>query len=156
MIFGHISDTKDLMDILPQPLQVAIRFLQETDIASKDAGEYEIQGREIYAQIIDTQTRDKGLCKPEVHRKYIDVQFLCSGSEKIGFERDHKENTVYENLLESRDIIFYEEMKNESEIVMAPGNFAIFFPQDVHRPACINEKSENIRKVVVKVSLNLI
>ncbi|CAM3928038.1 hypothetical protein AVEN109717_10990 [Avibacterium endocarditidis] len=38
--------------------------------------------------------------------------------------------------------------------MMRKGNFAIFFPEDVHRPACIDEQSCHIRKVVVKIALS--
>ena len=62
-------------------------------------------------------------------------------------------NKISESLLAERDIIFYHGAENESEITMAPGSYAIFFPQDVHRPACIKNKATPIRKVVVKVAL---
>ncbi len=42
---------------------------------------------------------------------------------------------------------------DESWLTMRPGNFAVFFPQDVHRPACINQRPCAIRKVVVKIPL---
>jgi YhcH/YjgK/YiaL family protein len=38
---------------------------------------------------------------------------------------------------------------------MNPGDFAIFFPSDVHRPACEVSGPETIRKVVVKVRFAL-
>jgi YhcH/YjgK/YiaL family protein len=37
---------------------------------------------------------------------------------------------------------------------MTEGSYAIFFPQDVHRPGCIKNKATPIRKVVVKVALS--
>ena len=37
---------------------------------------------------------------------------------------------------------------------MVPGSYAIFFPQDVHRPACIKNKETAIRKIVVKVAIS--
>ncbi|MEE6081785.1 YhcH/YjgK/YiaL family protein, partial [Avibacterium paragallinarum] len=52
------------------------------------------------------------------------------------------------------DILFYQSAKNESELVMRKGNFAIFFPEDIHRPACIDDNPCQIRKVVVKIALS--
>ncbi|CAI6158081.1 YhcH/YjgK/YiaL family protein [Escherichia coli] len=55
--------------------------------------------------------------------------------------------------LEQRDIIFYHDSEHESFIEMIPGSYAIFFPQDVHRPGCILQTASEIRKIVVKVAL---
>jgi YhcH/YjgK/YiaL family protein len=37
---------------------------------------------------------------------------------------------------------------------MVPGSYAIFFPQDVHRPGCNKNRETPIRKIVVKVALS--
>jgi YhcH/YjgK/YiaL family protein len=156
MIFGHICNTNELMKILPDSIQKAIIFLQEIDIDTKEVGEYEIQGKDIYAQIVDIATRHIEDSRPEVHRKYVDVQFLFKGSEKIRFAIDNGKNIVYEDMLEDKDLLLYENVEDESEITMTPGNFAIFYPQDIHRPTLINKQVENIRKVIVKVSVELV
>ncbi|AMH17853.1 YhcH/YjgK/YiaL family protein [Hafnia paralvei] len=151
MIFGHISNENPCN--LPEAIQRALQFLRSTDFSQQEAGEVEIDGRDIYAQIIDMTTRPKAENRPEVHRRYIDIQFLAWGEEIIGVAADRGNNKISESLLAERDIIFYHGAENESEITMAPGSYAIFFPQDVHRPACIKNKATPIRKVVVKVAL---
>lgn len=93
--------------------------------------------------------------RPETHGKFIDIQYSLDGKEIIGFARKTGEQKINENLLENDDNIFYEnDIKDEIYLKMNPGTFAIFFPYDVHRPACNLEKNEKIRKVVVKVSVN--
>ena len=108
----------------------------------------------IYAQIIDLTTREAVENRPEVHRRYLDIQFLARGEEKIGVAIDTGNNKVSEYLLEQRDIIFYHDSEHESFIEMIPGSYAIFFPQDVHRPACNKNAPAAIRKIVVKVALS--
>jgi len=39
---------------------------------------------------------------------------------------------------------------------MIPGSYAIFFPQDVHRPACHKTVATPIRKIVVKVAISVL
>lgn len=114
----------------------------------------EIEGRTIFAQILDLTTRPHDELRPEVHRRYLDIQFLYSGEEQIGVAIDTGNNVVSEELLEQRDIIFYHHSENESLIEMRPGNYAIFFPQDVHRPACNKHRATAIRKIVVKVAIS--
>ncbi|KID02430.1 hypothetical protein PU00_11745 [Hafnia alvei] len=152
MIFGHISNENPCE--LPTALQRALNFLRTTDFSQQTVGEVEIDGRNIYAQIIDMTTRPKKDNRPEVHRRYIDIQFLAKGEEIICVAAERGNNKISESLLAERDIIFYHYVNDESELTMIEGSYAIFFPQDVHRPGCIKNKATSIRKVVVKVALS--
>lgn len=151
MISGHIS-CPDVC-AFPSAIQRALAFLRTTDFSQLPVGEIEIEGRNIYAQVIDLTTRPREENRPEVHRRYIDIQYLASGEEIIGFAPDSGNNQISQSLLEQRDIIFYRQMENESSLIMTPGSFGIFFPQDVHRPACVHHQPTAIRKIVVKVAL---
>lgn len=152
MIFGHISQPNACR--YPAAIEKALAFLRATDFSQLAAGVVEIEGRTIYAQILDLTTRPYQEQRPEVHRRYLDIQFLYSGEEKIGIAIDTGNNVVSEALLEQRDIIFYLDSENESFIEMIPGSYALFFPQDVHRPACNKNTATAIRKIVVKVALS--
>lgn len=152
MFFGHINTVN--FKQYPQAIQIALRYLKNTDFDVIAAGRYEIKGDLIYAQVLDLDTQDKSLLLPEVHRHYLDVQYLHSGTEKIGVAIDLGNNIIAENYDSARDIQFYSGVQNESELVMQVGNFAVFFPEDIHRPGCINIQTNKIRKVVVKVAMS--
>ena len=62
MIYGHIANKDDAF--LPPHCKKALHFFKNTDLLKLNAGEVEIVGREIYAQIIDMQTKDKDLLPP--------------------------------------------------------------------------------------------
>nr|WP_318383540.1 YhcH/YjgK/YiaL family protein [uncultured Enterobacter sp.] len=151
MIFGHIAQPNPCR--LPAAIETALDFLRSTDFTTLEPGVVEIDGRNIFAQVIDLTTKPKNDIRPEVHRKYIDIQFMAWGEEQIGLAIDTGHNEISESLLEQRDIIFYHDSQNESFFEMVPGSFAIFFPQDVHRPGCHKTKETSIRKIVVKVAL---
>ena len=152
MIFGHISQPNPCR--LPQAIETALNFLRSTDFSALEPGVVEIDGRNIFAQVLDLTTREPHENRPEVHRRYLDIQFLASGEEKIGIAIDTGNNKISESLLEQRDIIFYHASENESFIEMIPGSYAIFFPQDVHRPGCHKSVATPIRKIVVKVAID--
>lgn len=152
MIFGHISQPNPCR--LPAAIEKALNFLRTTDFSQLSPGVVEIDGKTIFAQVIDLTTREPHENRPEVHRRYLDIQFLAWGEEKIGIAIDTGNNEVSEELLEQRDIIFYHHSENESFIEMIPGSYAIFFPQDVHRPACNKNGATPIRKIVVKVAVS--
>lgn len=156
MIFGSIDHADEICRWLPAPLQTAVKHLKATDFGALPAGNYDLQGKDIYVQVIDLTTKPVSETRPEVHRKYIDVQFLWSGRERIGVASDTGNNQVSEDLLAERDLLFYSGAENESTLEMRPGNFAVFFPTDVHRPACQADGPQAIRKVVMKVAVHLL
>lgn len=156
MIFGDINNNEDMEKVLPRAVIKAINYLRNNNFLNMKAGVYDIQGKDIFAQVIDTTTKKKDDVRPEVHKNYIDVQFSVEGKEKIGFARDSDNNKVLEDLFEEKDIKFYEKMENEIDLIMKPGNFAVFFPKDVHRPGCSLGEACTIRKVIVKINTDIV
>lgn len=154
MIFSSIY-AKDNVEKYPKAIQTALEYLKANDFTTMETGVYEIQGKDIYAQVMDAQTAPAATKRPEVHEKYIDVQFLASGKERLGFTFDTGSYEVDERLGD-KDLIFYKSVENEGYIDAVPGCYSIFFPEDVHRPAVAAGEPMTIRKVVVKVSVALI
>ncbi len=155
MIFSSINVENSLESQYPQAIQTAIDYLRKNDFVNMPAGVYEIDGDKIFAQVIDMTTGEYETRKPEVHEKYVDVQFLASGKEKLGFTPDTGKYEVTEHFVE-RDLIFYKSVENEGFIEATPGCYSIFFPSDVHRPGIISGEAMAIRKVVVKVAMSLL
>ncbi len=87
--------------------------------------------------------------KLEVHRKFIDIQFLAKGEEKIGFGHvsDFAIKVPYD---ETKDAEFLEGNPQESLILHA-NEFAVFFPEDAHKPGCIAGTPCDVQKIVVKI-----
>ncbi len=139
----------------PEAIQTAVNYLKQNDFIKMEPGVYEIQGKDIYAQVFDEVTEPADKKRPEVHEKFADVQFLASGKEKLGFTTDTGIYKAAERI-DERDLIFYENVENESFINAVPGCYNIFFPGDIHRPGVEWDGSKTIRKVVVKVKMDLL
>lgn len=154
MIFSSIY-AKDDWGKYPKAIQTALEYLKANDFTKMETGVYEIQGKEIYAQVMDATTGPAAEKRPEVHEKFVDVQFLASGRERLGFTPDLGTYEVAERF-DERDLIFYKSVENEGFVEATPGCFSIFFPADVHRPGVAADESMTIRKVVVKVSVALL
>ncbi len=102
MISGNIHEKSNLA-VLPEPLQRAVQFLKDNDLAAHEAGKFELDGDKMILQVIDQSTGPRENLRPECHRKYIDVQFLAAGGpERIGWYPDLGDNEVDENLLDTR------------------------------------------------------
>lgn len=155
MQFGNIKNL-DHLSIYPGVIQRAIKHLKETDFTTKEAGSYELEGKKLYIQVVDTETGSTEERQPEIHGNYIDIHYSLEGNETIGFVVDNGNNVVKEDLLEERDILFYESVEHENFVKMVPGSFAIFYPTDVHRPNCNEKEVKKIRKVIAKISVELL
>ena len=104
MIFSSIH-TKDDYSNYPKAVQRAIEYLKSNDFTKMEPGVYEIEGKQLYAQVFDAMTEPLADRKPEVHEKYLDVQFLVTGREKLGFTPDTGNYEVAERF-DERDLIF--------------------------------------------------
>ena len=127
----------------------AFEYLQSADLADYDEGKYPIDGNDIYASVSEYVTKSEG--QREGHVEFIDIQYIIKGSEIIGFapKNEQKESIPYSN---ERDIAFYE--GDYEPVKLSAGEFAIFFPDDLHLPCLKDGKPSVVKKVVVKVRLN--
>lgn len=146
---------EDNLSRYPQSIQKALRYLQANDFNAMEPGVYEIEGKDIYAQVFDITTGARQEKKPEFHRTYIDVQFLASGEEYLGFAPDKGKSTVVESHPD-KDLYFYDSAADEMLIKAVPGSYTIFFPNDIHCPGIMVNAPMTVRKVVVKVRDSLI
>ena len=111
MIFSSIH-TKDDFKNYPAAVQRAIEYLKNNDFTKMETGVYEIEGKLMYAQVFDAETEPLEARKPEYHEKYLDVQFLVTGREKLGFTPDTGNYEVAERY-DERDLIFVKDVENE-------------------------------------------
>ena len=148
MIIDKIENAGDYGSISDK-LMAGFDFLLNNRLEELPDGKHSIDGDRIFA-IFSTYVTQKETEKLfEAHKKYIDIQYIICGREIIYW-------SLIENLTskgeysEQNDIIF---LKGDdvTGLPMVKNNFCIFFPQDAHKPGCILDKPEKVRKVVVKV-----
>ena len=149
MIFDHLDSFT--RHNLPADLRQVMTLLPE--LAQRAPGRYPIDGDRVFAMVQDVTTKPATESRPEAHARYLDVQYLISGCEKIGFLSAATEKRIVEDHLADRDIAFYDCPAQASELIMHPGMFAVFFPGELHQPCCAVGEPALIRKIVIKVLL---
>lgn len=130
-------------------LEKGLRFLADTDLAKLPNGKHPIDGSDLYAivQEYDSKPRDKGAW--EAHRRYIDIQYIAAGVERMGFANIKQVNPGAYN--EEKDMLPAE---GQGDFVTVPAEtFVIFHPHDVHMPGLAVDAPAHVRKVVVKVRI---
>lgn len=133
---------------LKMGLSEAFGFLDQPGLAELPEGKHEIAGDRVYAIIAREDGRAIEEGKLEAHRKYIDIQYVISGDESMGWKnREGLVNSV--DYDEEQDLEFFEGTPG-SIVRVPPGSFALFLPTDAHLPLIGNGP---IHKVVVKVAV---
>ncbi len=163
MIYGNIHNAffEQQAAMLPASLCAALHFLRDTDLAAHEPGRFEIElgGVPMILQVLDLHTSPRAALRPEIHRKYIDVQFLAAGGpEDAAYYNDDGTGETEEDLLATaRDILFYKNRAadaREGRIALEVGTYAVYLPWDVHVPAVqTGDVSCPIRKIVLKVPM---
>jgi YhcH/YjgK/YiaL family protein len=140
----NISKYKILSDNFAQ----AFSFIKETDLGSLIPGKYIIQEEKIFALISEYETKDPQEINWEAHKKYIDIQIMIEGEERMGFNWiDYL--TLVKEYNSEKDIMFFE---GEGEYVtLKKGHFIILFPYDAHKPGQLIDRKMNVKKIVIKV-----
>lgn len=127
----------------------AFRFLQETDLMSLSQGQQAIEGRDLFAIISEGTGTTEKEAKLEVHRKYIDIQYVISGTDHMGWKSLYLCEQPDVPYMEERDAAFFPD-KTSNWFDVPAGYFTIFYPDDAHA-AMITE--ETVRKVVLKIAV---
>lgn len=152
MILGYLENADQEGLHLPL-LQKGLQYLRNTDVSTLSLGRHIIDGDAMYAIVSEYIPGKKENCKAETHRKYIDIQYIVSGEEIMGFGNIANGTEEPEGYWEDRDATFYSEVKDEIDIKVSSGMFAVFFPWDIHRPTCESKPGVTVRKVVVKIKV---
>lgn len=128
----------------------AFDFLKKAVSENLPAGKYELEGNALYANIMEYDT--KLVSKAEAHKNYIDIQFIVSGIEVMDFCDISKAtpNTEYNA---EKDVMFYTDCPKSGTCALEAGEYAIFFPHDVHKPGMCFAKPATVKKIVVKVKV---
>lgn len=126
----------------------AFAFLKTQDLNTLSLGKHPIDGDNVFATITYNNTKPFDSTTWESHRKYIDLQYVISGEEKIGVAALSKA-TVTRPYDASRDAANYTATGKLYEA--KPGTFFLFFPSDVHRPNITTGGNQADRKIVIKI-----
>ena len=126
----------------------AFIFLKEHNLDSLPKGKYLIDGDNVFATVSEAPTKNFDITNWESHRKYVDIQCIISGEEKMGIYAVAKAEVTKPYDINT-DLAFYTASGNF--FVAGPGTFFLFFPLDTHRPNITPGGNEVVKKVVIKV-----
>lgn len=136
-------------------LQQALALAVAANPQEKTPGRYELQGDNIFMNVMQFATQSPEQKKAELHREYIDIQVLLSGEERILFGMTDSARQCEEMHVED-DYQLCSQIADEQAMVLKPGRFVIFMPGEPHKPGCVVQAPMDIKKVVIKVRASLL
>ena len=150
MIYDKL-DNLNIYKNISADMYAGLKFLQQID-PDITAGVHPITPK-VKAIVSEYETKRQNELGYEAHKKYIDIQYLLKGSEKIACLPIEKmqETKPY---CKDKDAAFYTANIKSQEMIIGDGYFAIFFPQDGHMPQLCLDKPMKVKKVVIKVEIN--
>lgn len=148
MILGSLKNTKTAEKLHPL-FKKAFDYLKTVDLESipTDGSKIELDGKRLFLFLSEYQGMPHKEAKVEAHQRYIDIQVLIKGVELMGWIDLSECNEILMPYNPEKDLVFYGDAVS-SYVQVTPGEFAIFFPEDVHAPGI---GFGSIKKAVVKV-----
>jgi YhcH/YjgK/YiaL family protein len=150
MIFDKMDNISEYFEELPS-LKKVKEFVDDFNKNDVADGTYNIDGERVYAMVQSYRTKQQ---TPEMmfeaHRKYIDLQYIVSGIEKIRWAKLDTVTMVEEKYSSGGDIAFYEG-ESMLDFTLTKNTFLLLKPEDAHLPGLSADKDVNVRKIVFKL-----
>lgn len=154
MIIGNINESDFLNHLFRfKYLDKILTLINDIQTKNLEDGVHEIIDRDLLLIITTYITADKTKRPAEIHKKYIDFQYILYGEEYVGYTPLNSIKTVLEPYNEEKDMEKYGKVENESHVFLKNGMLAIFCPNDIHRPGIITGDSRHVRKFVFKIAI---
>lgn len=147
MIFDTLKN-KALYYACHKDFEKSFDFIEKAIREDLPLGKYEIDGTKVFANIQEYEPQpDNGVF--EGHRNYIDIQFILSGNELMECVEIDACTSIQPY---KPDCELFQTEANTAKLECGANTFAVFFPNDIHKPGKILKENETVKKIVVKVA----
>ncbi len=147
MVIGSLKDCDKYASLHPDFAEV-FEFLKTLTAESAEEKTV-LRENDVWVKpgtAVDKNTAAKNF---EVHRNFIDVQYIIDGEEEFGYS-DISKLSVCDEYNPEKDVEFL--IGDVSTLVLKSGDFCILFPEDGHIPTkkCL---TPTVKRAVAKVRL---
>ena len=148
MVLDSLKNAKAAYCLHPR-FQQAFEYLMKTDLSKVDPQKIVLDGDDLFISLVEMDGKTPDAAKMETHNAYIDIQYVISGTEQMGWAAIEECKNATDPYDAAKDITFFTD-KPSFYCTVKPGQFAIFFPEDGHAPGISTGK---IKKAIVKIKV---
>jgi biofilm protein TabA len=140
--------------LITPAIKQGLDFLRRSDLESLQDGKIIISGERVFALIQRYETKPfSDELRFEYHRKFMDIQYVVSGEEVIGWAPAER-MTITEPYSDEKDICFGRVSRKEiTQVYLKEDQMVLLFPEDGHAPGLASGVPSQVMKIVVKVAL---
>lgn len=154
MLFGDLT-RQDFAQALPAALANCCHKLNELDLLALPLGQQPLMNG-INMNVMEFTTAASETKQAELHRQFIDIQVLISGEEAIEYSVVEPDLAKYTDYNAQDDYQLTPEIDHKNTLILRPKMFAIFLPNEPHKPGISVNGDKVLKKLVVKVPVELL
>lgn len=135
-------------------IEKALDFLKSKRHQELPDGRIDIDGDKVYALVQSYESkmeRDKPTF--EAHRKYIDIQYVASGIEILGWAPLDTVTITVPYDQEKDALLGVVPVDEWTPVRFTAGQVIILYPTDAHAPSLAVDQPEIVKKIVMKIAL---
>ena len=129
-------------------LNTAIEFLAAHPLETLPLGRTEVDGDEVFINVMDADLKPHTGSHAEYHRLYADLQIDLTGGEGWGYT-----TLPGEEAGEFTGDIGFRTSPDAVSGTLGEGRFVLFFPGELHKPGVARPGCAHVRKVVIKIRM---
>ncbi len=149
MIYSNIKNIEEY-NFLPENIKKCFEYINKNDLASLDKGSYEIDGKNLFVNIVEYETTTEDKRFWEAHKNYLDIHFILDGEEIINI--NFIKNMEQKQFVEKDDFLpLTGDVK--TSVVLQKEDFLICYPNDAHMTAVNVCKPTKVKKAIFKVKI---
>ena len=147
-IINVYNKPNDLVS-LNDRINKAIEYISKLEFDKLCVGCY-VVNEDFYYSVQEYEAFEDGKSLFESHRKYVDIQWIIEGNERL-YINDICHLEPAEDYNEERDVIHYKENECPTSVLLTRGSCVVLLPKDAHKPGVAFEKQCVVKKIVGKL-----
>lgn len=136
---------------LQEKITEALEIMKGVKFEEMELGRHDIHD-DLFLLIQEYDSKTFENMRYEAHEKYVDIQYVVSGTERI-FIAPTSIMKVQEAYSPERDVVFFENIDRACSVTLTDGGYAILYPADAHKPGVMEDGPVPVKKIVGKVRI---
>jgi YhcH/YjgK/YiaL family protein len=155
MIIDKLTNLKKYAGLNPGIAEIITGFAAQVNAATQ-IKKYILDEDRVFALVQEYAPREFDAAKVEIHRRYIDIHVPVCGEELICYCPIDNLELIEDFTPKSDDLLYKLDPQSAIKLVVSPGSFVWFNPEEGHAPCLKSYASPAMsRKIVFKVDAAL-